>query len=131
MSWFRISCQRDVLIVSHNQSLLIFPFLWPCLRCVHLVAELSFVKAAQAEVAKLLPVMSEACRVRHYTHHFAFLESVCKVVSSRIWVSFLLWFNWVCVCVCVCVCVRACGRAGRRACVRAGVCARDQQQYRF
>eukprot|EP00117_Sycon_ciliatum_P041204 scpid24062/ scgid2286/ len=50
--------------------------------CVHLVAELTALKPAQAKSTALLPIVADACRVRHYTHHFAFLESVCKALPK-------------------------------------------------
>ncbi|XP_059472766.1 uncharacterized protein LOC132195063 [Neocloeon triangulifer] len=46
--------------------------------CVMLFAELSMVPSATNTVAAALPKLAEACRLRHYSSHLTFLETVCK-----------------------------------------------------
>ena len=45
--------------------------------CVHAIAELARVKEFQGEVAKLLPLVSDACHHRHYVMHLNFFSTVC------------------------------------------------------
>ena len=47
-------------------------------RCVYLLSELSQVPELSRSVFAALPLISEACHYRHYSHHVVFLETVCK-----------------------------------------------------
>ncbi|XP_065347238.1 uncharacterized protein LOC135944318 [Cloeon dipterum] len=46
--------------------------------CVMLVMELSRVQKATTAVADILPTLAEACRLRHFSAHLNFLETVCR-----------------------------------------------------
>lgn len=50
--------------------------------CVHLVAELSQIPQASPSVVQLMPLLAEAARHRHYVHHVALLETVCKQLPN-------------------------------------------------
>lgn len=50
--------------------------------CIYLVAELSHVPCAQAEVIKILPLMSSSVRHKHYTAHVTLLETLCKILPA-------------------------------------------------
>ncbi|XP_076463710.1 uncharacterized protein LOC143295909 [Babylonia areolata] len=50
--------------------------------CVTLMAELSHIPSLASPLMKLLPLLSKACTVRHYTHHINFLETVCKQLPN-------------------------------------------------
>jgi len=45
--------------------------------CVHTVAELAKLKEYQADVSKMLPLVSDACHHKHYVMHLNFFSTVC------------------------------------------------------
>lgn len=49
-------------------------------RCVYVVGELSHIKEAHGDIISVVPLLREAARHRHYTHHVIFLETICKQV---------------------------------------------------
>ncbi|CAN8031412.1 unnamed protein product [Ixodes persulcatus] len=50
--------------------------------CIHLVAELSQIPQASASVVQCVPTLAEAARHRHYIHHVALLETLCKQLPN-------------------------------------------------
>jgi len=45
--------------------------------CIHLVAEMSTIKECEEEVTSLLPIVSDACRHKHYALHLNLMGTVC------------------------------------------------------
>jgi len=50
--------------------------------CIYLAAELSHVPCSQAEVIKILPLISSAAHHKHYTAHVSLLETLCKTLPA-------------------------------------------------
>ena len=50
-------------------------------RCICLLAELSQLPDAAADVAKELPLVVNAASFKHYTQHVHLLETMCKQVN--------------------------------------------------
>ncbi|XP_041353501.1 uncharacterized protein LOC121371570 [Gigantopelta aegis] len=50
--------------------------------CIHLVAELSPIRAVTQKLNPIFPLMAKACSYRHYTQHVYLLESMCKQLAN-------------------------------------------------
>jgi len=50
-------------------------------RCIYLLAELSQLPDAAADVAKELPLVATTASFQHYTQHVHLLETMCKQVT--------------------------------------------------
>ncbi|CAN8000002.1 unnamed protein product [Ixodes hexagonus] len=57
---------------------------WLRIACIHLVAELSQIPQASASVVQSMPMLAEAARHRHYVHHVALLETLCKQLPNMV-----------------------------------------------
>ena len=64
--------------LSHRETCLKEPFYF---RCICLLAELSQLPDAAADVAKELPLVVNAASFKHYTQHVHLLETMCKQVN--------------------------------------------------